>query len=179
MRVNRFVLGTVVGFTVLASGAACSGGSDSGAGASGAGAAGFHPPATVDAVVCASVTGDELDSATLQKCGDCCSAASFDESTLYESKCVCGQSTTDDTVCKTQPDAACSSCCTNAGFNASGFFGNPGMSDCSCTGKFDNKVCASTLSAADPEPACRTCCLNNGYLGEAFTGFGTLECNCL
>jgi hypothetical protein len=176
MRVIRIVTGGSLVLATLVSLAGCGSSSDGGGG--GAGASELHPPASIDLTVCAGVTGDEFDSATLQACGTCCSNASFQASTIYANKCVCGQVVNDDNICKTQADAACGPCCTNAGYSGYSFFGDPGSSTCSCEGKFDDKVCAPTLGASDPEPACRVCCLNNGYVGEEFVGIGAPECGC-
>lgn len=180
MRVTRIAAGGALIWVMLASAAGCSSSSDGGGGAASAGPGGLHPPANIDLTVCASVTGGEFDSATVQACDTCCKKANFSGSTVYDSKCVCGQvlNDEDDDICKTSAEADCGPCCTNASYNESSFFGDPGASTCSCQGKFDDNVCAPTLSASDPEPACRVCCLNNGYLDEYYSGILMPDCDC-
>lgn len=176
MRAIQIVAGGWFVLATLAS-VACGSSSDGGGGG-GAGASALHPPASIDLTVCASVTGGEFDSATLQACGTCCSNASFEAATIYANKCVCGHVMNDEDVCKTQPEAACGPCCTSASYSGSSFVGDPGSSTCACQRKFDDKVCAPALSASDPDSACEVCCLTNGYLGEEFIGIGTPECDC-
>ncbi len=178
MRVNRVVLGRsfVLVSGVLAALAVlpgCSSSSSDG-GTGGGASATLNPPANIDVKSCASITGDFVTIA--QTCEACCTTAGFTESTSFDDKCVCGKETAMDTSCLAKDEASCPTCCTAAGFSGYGFFGDSGSSTCTCSGKFDDKVCLP--AAAKGDEACQVCCLNNGYLGDAYSNFGTPDCSC-
>jgi hypothetical protein len=136
-----------------------------------AGASALHPPPSIDIKLCSDAA------ATPDACIDCCYNGGFLTSTIYNDKCVCGTPSDNPDVCGTSASASCFSCCNGAGYASATFnFGTP--TQCSCTGKFDAKVCAPSANASDPESACRVCCLNDGYLHGDYDGTGAPSCTC-
>jgi hypothetical protein len=139
----------------------------------------LNPPANVDASICASTSASSTDGSA---CIQCCNTHSFQGSTDYDGRCVCGNQvdTAGATVCKSSSDTdtACSTCCDAGGYSGYTYAAVGSMSSCTCSSKSDATICKGALSASNPDDACRVCCLNQGYLGDGYTGFGTPECRC-
>lgn len=147
------------------------------------------PPPHIDVTTCRQFTSTGPgDGSALDECFECCQDAGFSTATfLNQGRCTCGRAPEDgrDTVCSA-PEAvasgdACSSCCHEAEFGGSAWFGAtaPNLGSCGCNSPRNDEICAATLSATDPSSACECCCLQNGFVSALTPALLAPQCRCL